>query len=492
VTLRLRAALIAGVLLLAGCTPTPAPDPVAEISSGAVSLYEQVIIWEECEDSFECAVVAAPLDWQVPTGSLITVALMRKAGTSSLEPLLVNPGGPGSSSIEWLLASYESLGSDYLRSNFQIIAFDPRGVGKTSPVECSNLGLKDQLLYGSSPYRFGTEEDIQYSADLSYRFAQSCQGELSTGYYNTQQTAKDMELLRILLGGEKLNYLGYSYGTELGATFAVLFPDQVGLFVLDGAVDPTIDPDLSLLGQIKGFDKALSAYLVDCFTRVSCPLPNDMAEAKDTIAGLLSSLENSSMPTDFDRDLSLSAAIAGIIVTLYSQDSWEFLSVGLEEGLAGDGTTLLLLADFYNDRDAEGGYLTNLVEANYAIACADEITYPLPTADLTKEIAAASKVFGKYFAYSESSCDGWAAGIGNQKLDYRVELPNPVMIVGTTGDPATPYEQAVTLSSLMQGSYLLTFEGEGHTAYGSSDCVGSVVDDYLAGKTISEDSLYCR
>ncbi len=320
--MRLRAAVIAGVLLLAGCTPTPAPNPVAEISSGAVSLYEQVIIWEDCEESFECAVVAAPLDWQEPNESFITVSLIRKAGTSSLEPLLVNPGGPGSSSIEWLLASYESLGSDYLRSNFQVIAFDPRGVGKTSPVECRNLGLKDQLLYGSSPYRFGTEEDIQYSAALSYRFAQSCQGEVSTGYYNTQQTAKDMELLRILLGSEKLNYLGYSYGTELGATFAVLFPDQVGLFVLDGAVDPTIDPDLALLGQIKGFDKALSAYLVDCFTRASCPLPNDMAEARDTIAGLLSSLENSSMPTDFDRDLSLTAAIAGMIVTLYSEDSW--------------------------------------------------------------------------------------------------------------------------------------------------------------------------
>jgi hypothetical protein len=217
-----------------------------------------------------------------------------------------------------------------------------------------------------------------------------------------------------------------------------------------------------------------------------------MAEAKDTIAGILSSLENSAMPTDFDRDLSLSAAISGMIVTLYSEDSWEFLSIGLEEALAGDGTTLLLLADFYNDRDAEGGYLTNLVEANYAIACADEITYPFSSTDLTQEIVAASKVFGKYFAYGESSCDGWAAGIGNQELDYKVDLQSPVMIVGTTGDPATPYEQAVTLSSLMKGSYLLTFEGEGHTAYGSSDCVGKVVDDYLAGEEISEDSLYCR
>ena len=224
--MRLRAAIIAGVLLLAGCTPTPAPDPVAEVSSGAVSFYEQVIIWEECEEGFECAGVAAPLDWEAPDGPLITVALMRKAGTSSLEPLLVNPGGPGSSSIEWLLASYDSLGSDYLRSNFQVIAFDPRGVGKTSPVECSNLGLKDQLLYGSSPYRFGTEEDIQYSADLSYRFAQSCQGELSTGYYNTQQTANDMELLRILLGGGKLNYLGYSYGTELGGHLRRFVPES--------------------------------------------------------------------------------------------------------------------------------------------------------------------------------------------------------------------------------------------------------------------------
>ena len=490
--MRLRAAVIVGVLVLAGCTPAPAPDPVADISSGQVSLYEQVITWEGCEESFECAVVAAPLDWQAPYGDLISVSLMRKAGTSSLEPLLLNPGGPGSSTIEWMLASYEDLGSDYLRSNFQVIAFDPRGVGKTSPVECSNLGLKDQLLYGSSPYRFGTDEDIEYSADLAYRFAQSCQGDTSTGYYNTQQTANDMELLRILLGDKILNYLGYSYGTELGATYAVLFPDQVGLFVLDGAVDPTIDPDLSLLGQIKGFDKALSAYLVDCFTQPACPLPNDMAEAKDTIAGLLESLENSSMPTDFDRDLSLSAAIAGIIVTLYSEDNWEFLSTGLEEGLAGDGTALLLLADFYNDRDSEGGYLTNLVEANYAIACADEITYPTSTDDLTGQIAESSKVFGKYFAYGEGSCDGWAEGIGNRVLDYNVELPNPVMIVGTTGDPATPYEQAVALSSLMKGSYLLTFQGEGHTAYGSNACIGQVVDDYLAGNEIAQEALYCE
>jgi pimeloyl-ACP methyl ester carboxylesterase len=490
--LRLRAAIIAGVLMLAGCAPTPAPNPVAAISSGAVSLYEQVIVWDDCEGSFECAVVAAPLDWQAPDGSMISVSLMRKTGTSSLEPLLVNPGGPGSSAIEWLLASYDSLGSDYLRSNFQVIAFDPRGVGKTSPVDCSNLGLKDQLLYGSSPYKFGTDQDIKYSEDLAYRFAQSCQGDTSTGYYNTQQTANDMELLRILLGDKKLNYLGYSYGTELGATYAVLFPDQVGLFVLDGAVDPTINPDLALLGQIKGFDKALSAYLVDCFTQTNCPLPNDMAEAKDTIAGLLESLENSSMATDFDRDLSLSAAIAGIIVTLYSKENWEFLSIGLDDGLAGDGTTLLLLADFYNDRDSRGGYLTNLVEANYAIACADEITYPDSTSDITEQIAAASSVFGKYFAYGESSCDGWAEGIGNRVLDFNVELLNPVMIVGTTGDPATPYEQAVTLSSLIKGSYLLTFEGEGHTAYGSSDCVGKVVDDYLAGKEILENALNCK
>lgn len=489
--LPLRAFFVLGALLLTGCTQAVVTNPVEEVASGTVSLFEQVLEWESCDQGFECTVVAAPINWENPEGALLSLSLMRPAGTSELTAMLANPGGPGSSAIEWMLGSYPDLGSQYLRNNFQVIAFDPRGVGRSTPVTCRNLGLKDQLLYGASPYRFGTDEDIEYAADLSARFGESCQGDISTGFFNTQQTARDMELLRILTGGGPLNFLGFSYGTELGATYAVLFPEEVGFFVLDGAVDPTIDPDLALLGQIGGFDKALEAYLRDCFLRISCPLPRDMNEAKDTIAGILAGLENGTLATDYERDLSLSAAIAGMIVTLYSEANWEFLSVGIEEALAGDGTTLLLLADFYNDRSSDEGYLTNLVEANYAIACADEKTYPAAEADLSDQIAEASSVFGEYFAYGGSYCDGWPSGIGNTVLNYEVFPKTGPLIIGTTGDPATPYEQAVTLNSLIGGSHLLTFKGEGHTVYGSDACVDGLVDSYLSGEDLSKLDLNC-
>ena len=489
--LRLRALLLVAALALTGCTEVVENDPVENVASGSVPLFDQVLAWESCYQGFECTEVAVPIDWENPEGELLSIALMRAEGTAGLRPMLANPGGPGSSAIEWMLGSYESLGSEYLRKNFQVIAFDPRGVGNSSPVTCSNLGLKDQLLYGGSPYRFGTDEDIAYSANLAKKFGESCQGEISTGYFNTQQTANDMEFLRVITDSELLDFLGFSYGTELGATYAVLYPENVGLFVLDGAVDPTIDPDLALLGQIRGFDKALDAYLLDCFEQISCPLPRDLSEAKDTIAGILANLENGTLPTDYNRDLALSSAIAGIIVTLYSEDSWEYLSAGIEDALSGDGTMLLLLADFYNDRSSDDGYLTNLVEANYAIACADEKTYPLSEKDLTAEITDASQVFGKYFAYGESSCEGWPAGIGNQVLNFEVTPKTGPLIIGTTGDPATPYEQAVTLNSLIGGSNLLTYQGEGHTVYGSNACVGGIVDRYLSGEDLSGQDLNC-
>ena len=263
----------------------------------------------------------------------------------------------------------------------------------------------------------------------------------------------------------------------------------------------TVPSDRALLDNIEKFrtelvdtcmemdEAAMEAYLEDCFAQVSCPVPQDMNEAKDTIGRILRNLERNTLPTDYDRDLSLSAAIAGIIVTLYSEGSWPYLSAGIEDALKGDGTMLLLLADFYNDRDSEGGYLTNLVEANSAIACADEKTYPVNGEDLSDAIINASPVFGKYFAYGDGSCFGWPEGIGNTVLDFNVTPSTKPLIIGTTGDPATPYQHAIVLSELLKGSDLLTFEGEGHTAYGSNPCVDSVVDSYLAGEPL--DKLLC-
>lgn len=478
------------LLVLTGCTEASTPSPGEQIQSG-VDFYDQEITWSDCDSGFECAIVAAPLDWLNPGQEVLSVALIRKAGTEDLTPMLVNPGGPGSSGVSYLVDGYDTLGTSYLRSNFQLIGFDPRGVGKTSPVTCSSDEAKDRLLYEHVPHPFGSPEYIEYARLISNGFAESCQSqEFSTAYFNTQQTARDMDLIRAVLGLESLNYLGFSYGTQLGASYAALFPERVGLMVLDGAVDPTIDPSTKLVGQIMGFDKALEAYLEDCLKQSFCPFQGDVETAKSKIANFLLAREASALPTFDERGLALQAAIAGIIVTLYSQESWQFLSQAFDEAFDGNGSTFLLLADFYNDRDPEGGYLSNITEANYAISCSDDWLWP-DVPNVSAQVIEASPVFGRYFASDDFGCVGWPQGIGMQKLDYTIPLANGPLIVGTTGDPATPYSQAVALSELLDGATLLTLQGEGHTAYGSNSCINEQVDRFLSGENLGPNPKVC-
>ena len=486
--MRLRALLLLPLLLLTSCT---AAEQVAVLEPGQEP-QEQVLTWDTCNEVFECAFIAAPLDWASETGESITISLMRLAGTADREPILINPGGPGSSAINWMRDGYEFIGSDWFRENFQVIAFDPRGVGASTPVTCSDQDLKDELLYSNSGYEYGSEQDLVVSEALMLEFAESCQTRgPSTAYFNTQQAARDMDLIRGLLGMEELNYLGFSYGTELGANYAALFPDRVGKFVLDGAVDPTMESSTKLLGQIRGFDGALRAYLTACLdTPAYCPFEGDIDSAMARIAGFLQAREVRPLETTIDRELGISAALAGMIVTLYSQDSWIYLSQAFDEAFNGDGTFFVYLADFYNDRDPDGGYISNINEANFAINCADNsVTRAGP--DLDQEIREASVVFGRYFAGPDISCTGWPEGIGMQSLDFSVPLANSPIVIGTTGDPATPYQQAVSLAEILDGAKLLTLKGEGHTAYGDNSCIDSLVDAYLKDQDLGEGDLTC-
>lgn len=485
--MRLRSLAVISLLFLTGCTAEVA---VPQLEPGSEP-KEQTIAWEKCYESFECATVAAPVDWTEDTGEFLAIRLMRKEGTADREPILVNPGGPGSSTIAWMRDGYETLGTSWLRENFQVVGFDPRGVGESTAVRCSDLDLKDKLLYSQSEFEYASEEDVAAATELMGQFAASCQEQgPSVGYFNTQQTARDMDLIRQLLGSEKLNYIGFSYGTELGATYAALFPDRVGKFVLDGAVDPTKDPGEKLLGQVRGFDQALRAYLADCLASTYCPFDGDVESAMAQIADFLQDRETSTLPTDSDRELGISATLAGIIVTLYSEQSWPYLSQAFDFAFSGDGSIFLFLADFYNDRDPDGGYLSNINEANYAINCADSSLMP-EGRDVTAEILEASPVFGRYFAYPDVSCEGWPDGLGMQQLDYSVPLSGMPLVVGTTGDPATPYDQAVSLAELLDGARLITLEGEGHTAYGDNSCVNNLVDLYLEGVDLGEAELTC-
>lgn len=464
---------------------------VEEVQNGK-PLTDQVLNWTDCESGFECATMVVPLNWLEPSGEYLAIALTRKSGYDLLPPLVINPGGPGASGVSFVQDNFDGIGTSNLRKNFQLIGFDPRGVGQSEPVTCLDVNLKDQLYYGQSPYEFGSSEDIAWSKDLVEKFAESCQTVgFDLAYFNTQQTARDMDLLRQLLGLEKLDYLGYSYGTELGAVYTALFPQNVGHFVLDGAVDPTLGAGATLLNQVVGFDKAFDSYLIDCLSQQGCPFEGDLESAKAQVANFLNGLESSTLSTDFDRELGVTAAIYGIIAALYSQDSWIYLTQAMEEALAGDGTTMMMLADFYNDRDSSGGYLSNINEANTAISCADGRVADSEAAALHEQILESSELFGKYFSYPELSCVGWPEGKGLVDYDFTQALSNGPLVIGTTGDPATPYVQAIALSELLDGARLVTYVGEGHTAYGSNDCVNGYVEEYLAGNSLPDAELKC-
>jgi pimeloyl-ACP methyl ester carboxylesterase len=489
--LRVRGLIVLSVLLLTGCAPVVSESSINQVEQG-LPLLNQVINWSDCESGFECAVIAAPLDWTTETGEFVEIALTRKAAAKDLPPLLVNPGGPGVSGVKWLQEGYESIGTSALRSKFQLLGFDPRGTGGSSPVECLDADLKDQVYYGQSEFAYGSEADLDWSMKLLREFAQSCQEVgFDTGYFTTQQAARDLELIRVLMGMEQLDYLGYSYGTELGSVYAALFPDRVGRMVLDGAIDPTTSEGKNLIGQIAGFDNALRGYLADCLTQQGCPFSGTVDQGIAKIGSFLTDRESFTLPTQVDRELGIGPAISGIIAALYSQESWSFLSQAFTEAFGGDGTTMLLLADFYNDRNVTGGYFSNVNEANLAISCADSRITENQVAELEPQIEQASKVFGKYFSAPHIACESWPDGIGKQELDFGIPLANAPLVVGTTGDPATPYSQAVALAKLLDGATLLTFVGEGHTAYGGNECVDALVDAYFDGQIYTQEKLSC-
>ena len=490
-------------LALSGCVvlnerPAPSTSTITDPQAfGAASdFYTQQLKWRSCNDDMECAEVLAPLDWQAPQAT-IRLAVMRSVVSNPIGSLLINPGGPGSSGINWMKDNFSSIATSGVRTQFSLVAFDPRGVGQSTAVTCRDKDLKDELLYAQSPYELGSPADYARTEALLIDFATDCiagSGDL-LGYIDTQSAARDLDLLRHLLGDAKINYLGFSYGTQLGSTYAALFPDRVGRMVLDGAIDPTLTEEQGLIAQADGFDRAFRAYLTDCLQSSGCPFEGNTETALLEVAQFFAGLESAALPTQSDRTLSLSSGLTGVIAALYSEFSWPFLSQAFEEALAGDGTTLLFFADLYNDRNRAGDYDSNLIEANIAINCADGRYDQSPEAVLQTMAAleVASPLFGKYFGDPSLNCLGWPARPERPVLDYTVPLASAPLVIGTTGDPATPYAQAVALSRLLSGARLISYEGEGHTIYGGdSPCVNDAVDAYLLRGELPSQNLECR
>ena len=285
---------------------------------------------------------------------------------------MVNPGGPGAPGTK-TANDAESYFGDPLRESFDIVGFDPRGTGSSDPVDCLSDEELDAFI-AADPAPDDPGEDEEFAQSLT-DFFEGCveNSDDIVGHVSTNEAARDMDVLRAALGEEKLTYLGFSYGTRLGSTYAELFPEKVGKFVLDGATDPALTLRQSVLNQAGGFQVALESYIQDCVDGGDCFLGDTVQEGLDRISALLDQIDDQPLPTNEERDLQIGNAFYGLVLPLYSQENWPFLTQGLEQAFDGDGSTLLLLSDFYGSRE-NGEYADNSLEAIYAINCLDDPT----------------------------------------------------------------------------------------------------------------------
>lgn len=479
----------------AGITPIDAPMP--QIPQGLEEFYEQDVEFSECGAGTDCANITVPLDYNNPSGDTIDIAVKRaKASGDAIGSLLVNPGGPGGSGQDMAEQASYYFGADIL-ANFDVIGFDPRGVGGSAPVDCLDDAALAEVLEASYPDT--PEGEAQSSADVEEVIAgcKARSGDLLP-FVGTEEAARDMDVIRHVLGDPKLYYVGYSYGTKLGGMYSELFPENVGRVILDGAVDSSVSDFEESLAQLKGFELATDNYLKDCINNNSqCPFDGSVEEARSVIAGLFEdALENPLPTTDPNRPLTQAALLFGFVTPLYDDTSWSYLTMALDETInQGSGTLFQMFFDMYTSRQPDGSFADNSTEANWAINCADSVL------DGDKEqwdkqeqqMKEEAPLFGPVMGYSQEMCAKWPVDDSREVIDtFHAVGSDPIVVVGTVGDPATPYEWAVNFEKTFENATLVTWEGEGHTAYGrAGECVNGALDQYLLNGTVPEEGLTC-
>ncbi|MFJ5775890.1 alpha/beta hydrolase [Streptomyces sp. NPDC093094] len=447
---------------------------------------------------WQCATMKAPLDWDDPKGDTIDLALIR-AGTSGDEDkrigsLIFNFGGPGGSGVYTLPA----FGPDYaaLRTRYDLVSFDPRGVGRSAPVTCLDNRQLDAWFQQDATPDDAAERTTLLDGTKDFNAACEEHSSRILPHVRTTDAARDMDLMRQVLGDDKLYYFGISYGTELGGVYAHLFPEKVGRAVFDAVVDPTETPEQGALGQAAGFQLALENYAEDCVSKIQdCPVGDSVQNVQDRIAALLKKLDAKPIPGSFPRELTQSAATNGILQALYSKDLWEFLTEALDQAYDGDGQLLMLLSDSMNGRNTNGEY-SNITAANIAINCSDDkarYSTDFVRASLP-EFRSASRLFGDTLAWGMITCTDWAVPGATNHTDVSAPGSAPILVVGNTGDPATPYEGARRMvEALGPGvGVQVTYKGQGHGAYDSKNkCVHAAVNGYLLEGKVPASGTVC-
>jgi len=489
----------AAVLLAVSATGCSRGAAAAPQPSTLAGYYAQRLDWRPCEGGFECARLVVPFDYARPDWRRFTLPVIKLPASDParrIGALVINPGGPGGSGVQYALGARSEFPAA-VRARFDIVGFDPRGVGGSEPaLSCLTGPQLDQY--------FATDDEPSDAAQFRQVIAQ---GKLFAAgcarnsaallpYVGTRNAARDLDVLRAALGESRLSFLGKSYGTYLGAWYAQLFPGRVRALVLDGAVDPdasSLDLDIT---QAEGFQVAFGSFAAWCLASATCPLGHGgPVSAAAKVQGLITRADSAPLASRLGDGQVADGAmlLTGVTFALYSRSFWPYLRAALAGAFAGDGTGLVELANALTGRNPDGTY-SNLTDAFTAISCLDR-PWPRSLAIWQSAAAAAAQgapLFGAPLVWGNLACAYWPVPSYPQSPIRAAGAP-PILVIGTLRDPATPYRWAQALAGDLASGVLLGWNGDGHTAYGEgSACVDTIVNNYLVSLSVPRGGTMCR
>lgn len=470
-------------------------DVVGEVPAELQDFYTQPVTWTSCNGGFQCAEVEVPMDYKNPKKKSIKLSAIRLPASGNRQgAMVINPGGPGGSGVDMVKDGAQSYFSAKLRGAYDVVGFDPRGVKRSTPVKCLDDAQMDAAR--QKEFDMSTEEGYAAAETETKTESELCQKNSGPelAFLDTVSSARDMDILRAVVGDKALNYMGFSYGTKLGATYAGLFPERVGKFSLDGAMDPSLDIDEVSMGQAVGFENAMRAWAANCLSGTDCPVSGTVDAAMKQIRELNEVYTATPQQTPEGRVVTGTEFTGALAFGMYSTDLWAPLTGALTQAFAGDASGMLMLADFSADRDSDGKYNSNTAAAFTAINCLDypmnsDLTHMREQTELLKK---AAPTFGELLAYSGLTCKFWPFPATGEPAPISAAGAGPILVVGTTGDPATPYAWSEALAKQLDSGVLVTWKGEGHTAYGrSNECLSATVDAYFVDGKVPTAGVTC-
>jgi pimeloyl-ACP methyl ester carboxylesterase len=482
---------------------------VATPATTAAATDTGLSAWRACGGKLQCATLTVPVDYSQPDGEQVDIAVARLRATqpaASASSLVFNFGGPGDAGTE-TLPGYASQIPAAVRARYDLVSFDPRGTGKSRPVECIDDATADRLnAVDPTP---NSDADLRSIYDGTYDpvdVVARCVARNGAwlAQLGSRNVARDLDRLRTALDEQTLSFVGYSYGTVIGSVYAQMFPERVGRMVLDSPVDLSADALTELRGNSQGFEQALDDFLADCAKNPSCSFHSggDPTKALAKLErrfeqGLELPAVDLSTGAKTKRTTGVAAFYTALISALYDrQYGWPELADALNDARSGDGSYLLALADLYDGRRDDGSY-DNIDEVIGVILC-DDRDDPVPSfddyrAEYEREVAQ-YPLLGAYVGSTPLGCDPRLPRppASEQVGDLRVDNAGPILVVGTTRDPATPFAGAQDLVTRLAGSRLLTFDSTEHTAYSKNTCIDRAVNAYLLRGTLPPEGTVCK